>query len=110
MTTRTRVVSRTVLREIAVQASLAGEDASTFDRLHGLEEARAEQLERDLPDAGEPASLGPALLAEPLSVIRRTAVVQGGVAGTPRDHPEYLTWLTEPREMHPGTGREGAFP
>lgn len=45
------VVSRTVLREIAVQASLAGENVFTFDRLHGLEEARAEQLGRDFPRA-----------------------------------------------------------
>lgn len=45
------VVSRTVLREIGVQAFLAGENAFTFGRLHGLEEARAGQLERDFPDA-----------------------------------------------------------
>ena len=44
------VVSRTVLREMAVQASLAGEDAFTFDRLHGLEEARAEQLDATVPE------------------------------------------------------------
>lgn len=43
------VVSRTVLREIGVQAFLAGENAFTFGRLHGLEEGRAAQLERDLP-------------------------------------------------------------
>ncbi|WP_374970416.1 CHAD domain-containing protein [Terrabacter sp. BE26] len=41
------VVARRRLREFAVQAYLDGQNAFTFGRLHGLEQARAERAERD---------------------------------------------------------------
>lgn len=40
------VVARRVLREYGVSAHLAGENAFTFGRLHGLEQARADRAER----------------------------------------------------------------
>lgn len=39
------VVARRRLRELGMQAQLAGENAFTFGRLHGLEQARAERAE-----------------------------------------------------------------
>ena len=36
------VVTRDVCRRLAIEAAAAGENAFTFGRLHGLEEARAE--------------------------------------------------------------------
>jgi CHAD domain-containing protein len=44
------VVARGLLLEIGARSFLAGEDRFTFGRLHALEEARAERLERALPD------------------------------------------------------------
>lgn len=41
------VVARRRLRELGMQAHLAGENAFTFGRLHGLEQARAERAELD---------------------------------------------------------------
>lgn len=40
------VVARRLLREYGVSAHLSGENAFTFGRLHGLEQARADQAER----------------------------------------------------------------
>lgn len=45
------VVARATLREFAVQAHLAGENAFTFGRLHALEEWRAAEAERDFDKA-----------------------------------------------------------
>ena len=43
------LVARRMLREIAVRAHLDGENGFTFGRLHALEQARAEDLERTYP-------------------------------------------------------------
>ena len=45
------VVARQRLRELAMQAHLAGENAFTYGRLHALEQARAEDVEADFADA-----------------------------------------------------------
>ena len=45
------VVARQRLRELAMQAHLAGENAFTYGRLHALEQARAERVEADFSDA-----------------------------------------------------------
>jgi CHAD domain-containing protein len=45
------VVARPVLRELAVQAHLDGENGFTYGLLHGREAALAEQIERRFPDA-----------------------------------------------------------
>ena len=45
------VVARQRLRELAMQAHLAGENAFTYGRLHALEQARAERVEADFADA-----------------------------------------------------------
>lgn len=44
------VVARGVLRDVAALAQQAGESGFTYGRLHALEEARAAEIERDLPD------------------------------------------------------------
>jgi CHAD domain-containing protein len=45
------VVARPVIRELAAQAHLDGGNGFTFGVLHGLENDRADQAERDLPHA-----------------------------------------------------------
>ena len=45
------VVARARLREYGVQAHLNGENGFTFGRLHALEQARADQAERDFESA-----------------------------------------------------------
>jgi CHAD domain-containing protein len=45
------VVARQRLRELAVQASLAGENAFTYGRMHALEERRADEAEADFAKA-----------------------------------------------------------
>jgi CHAD domain-containing protein len=45
------VVARARLREYGVQAHLSGENGFTFGRLHALEQARADQAERDFESA-----------------------------------------------------------
>jgi CHAD domain-containing protein len=50
------VVVREVLREVGVQAHLAGENGFTFGRLHALAQAAADQSERDLPEVWRAAS------------------------------------------------------
>ena len=45
------VVARARLREYGVQAHLSGENGFTFGRLHGLEQARADQSEREFESA-----------------------------------------------------------
>ena len=44
------VVARQRLRELAMQAHLAGDNAFTHGRLHALEQARAERVEADFED------------------------------------------------------------
>ncbi|MFJ3881821.1 CHAD domain-containing protein [Streptomyces sp. NPDC090077] len=44
------VVARTALRDLAHQAHGSGEPSFTWGLLHGREEARAERIERELPD------------------------------------------------------------
>ncbi|MFF5567081.1 CHAD domain-containing protein [Streptomyces sp. NPDC012623] len=50
------VMAREALRELAVQAHAAGESAFTWGLLHGEEAARAERLERRLPEVWARAS------------------------------------------------------
>jgi hypothetical protein len=45
------LVTRGVLRELGVQAHLAGENGFAFGRLHGLEVGRAERAEAGYADA-----------------------------------------------------------
>jgi CHAD domain-containing protein len=45
------VVARQRLRELAMQAQLAGDNAFTYGRLHALEQARAERVEADFSEA-----------------------------------------------------------
>jgi len=42
-----------VLRDLAVQAHLAGENSFTFGLLHGLEQARADSLVRETRKLGK---------------------------------------------------------
>lgn len=49
------VVLREQLRQMGVQAHLDGENAFTFGRLHALEQARADQAERDFEPAWQVA-------------------------------------------------------
>ena len=44
------VVARPVLRELAARAHLDGGNGFTFGLLHGIEAARAERAEHNLPD------------------------------------------------------------
>ncbi|WP_413760264.1 CHAD domain-containing protein [Streptomyces sp. MMBL 11-3] len=50
------VVARTVLRDLAVTAQTAGEAGFTWGLLYGVEQARAEARERELPSVWEFAS------------------------------------------------------
>jgi CHAD domain-containing protein len=45
------VVARDLLRRVGVEAHLAGDNAFTYGRLHGLFQARAERLERRWQEA-----------------------------------------------------------
>jgi CHAD domain-containing protein len=45
------VIARVRLREYGVQAHLSGENGFTFGRLHALEQARADQAEREFEAA-----------------------------------------------------------
>jgi CHAD domain-containing protein len=45
------VVAREVLRRVGIEAHLAGDNAFTYGRLHGLYQARAEHLDRRWPKA-----------------------------------------------------------
>ncbi len=45
------VVARDLLRRVGIEAYLAGDNAFTYGRLHGLFQARAERLERRWPKA-----------------------------------------------------------
>ncbi len=50
------VVTRAELRQLGVQAHLAGENGFSFGRLHGLEQARAERAEQAYPEVWRAAA------------------------------------------------------
>ena len=82
------VVSRTVLREIG-GAGVPGRRGRVHLRPAARSRGGPGRAARARPPrrAGEAASLGPALLAEPLSAIRRTAVASVSVASGGRGAP-----------------------
>ncbi len=53
------MVARTHCRQLGLAAAAAGENAWTYGRLHGLEQARAERAEAAFGELAP--SLGPAL-------------------------------------------------
>ena len=92
------VVTRSVLRQLAVQAQLDGDSAFTFGLLYGLEERHAAALEDQLGQRGH--------LPKPRRTHRRAAAFGGSPTGcTYADPPS--TQTGDPRFQ--GSADEGAL-